>query len=244
VAIVSEDVAARIWPGESAIGRRLKWSAPDTPDPWFTIVGVAGVTRYREIAIPAPTLYVPAAQFQMTATLIAVRTAVPLERLASVVRDRIHAIDPDVRVMRIAPFGEMLDRPLARPRFNALLLGVFGVAALLLSSVGLYAVMAAYVGQRNREIALRMALGATGGSVRRLVLAEAARLAGLGAVIGLTGAGIATRLLSGMLFEVAPLDPLAMGSAALLLVAASALASYLPARRATRVDAAAMLRNQ
>ena len=109
--------------------------------------------------------------------------------------------------MRVGTVHGDARRPLARPRFNAFLLGVFGIAALLLSTIGLYAVMAAYVRQRDREIALRLALGATADSVRRFVLAETVRLAGLGAVIGLAGAALATRLLRGMLFEVVPLDP-------------------------------------
>ena len=139
---------------------------------------------------------------------------------------------------------DILDRLLARPRFNAFLLGVFGAVALLLAAVGLYAVIAAHVRQRGQEIAVRLALGATASGVRRLVLTEAVRLAGLGAVIGLAGAMASTRLLRGMLFEVDPLDPFAIAGAALLLVGVSALASYLPARRATRIDATAMLRSQ
>jgi len=144
----------------------------------------------------------------------------------------------------VAPVVDILDRPLARPRFNAFLLGVFGAVALLLAAVGLYAVIAAHVRQRGQEIAVRLALGATASGVRRLVLTEAVRLAGLGAVIGLAGAMASTRLLRGMLFEVDPLDPFAIAGAALLLVGVSALASYLPARRATRIDATAMLRSQ
>jgi ABC-type antimicrobial peptide transport system permease subunit len=146
--------------------------------------------------------------------------------------------------MRVAPFTEMLDHPLSGPRFNAFLLGIFGTVALLLAATGLYGAMAAHVRQREREIAVRMALGATASGVRRFVLAEALRLAGLGAVIGLAGAALCTRLLRGMLFEVDPLDPFVLAGAALLLIGASAVASYLPARRATRVDAVATLRAQ
>jgi putative ABC transport system permease protein len=244
VAIVSEDVAARTWPGEDPIGKRLKMGRPDSRGPWYTVVGVATQTRYRELAEPSATLYLPAAQFQMTAQMLVLRTTAPLDLVASLSRDRVQTVDPDVRVMRVAHFTEMLDAPLARPRFNALLLGIFGIAALLLSTIGLYAVMAAYVRQRDREIALRLALGATATGVRRFVLSEALRLAGLGAVIGLAGAAIATRLLRGMLFEVDPLDPSTILGAALLLMAASALASYVPLRRATRVDAVAMLRSE
>jgi putative ABC transport system permease protein len=243
VAIVSEDVAARTWPGEDPIGKRLKMGGPASRDAWRTVVGVASPTRYRELTRTRPTLYLPAAQFLVTAQVLALRTAAPLGLVASVARDRVKAVDRDVHVMRVAPFARMLDRPLARPRFNAFLLIIFGVTALLLSSIGLYAVMAAYVRQRDREIAVRIALGASAATVRRFVLREALWLAGLGAVIGVAVAGGATRLLRAMLFEIDALDPSTLFGAALLLIAASALASSVPVRRATRVDAVAMLRN-
>jgi putative ABC transport system permease protein len=180
----------------------------------------------------------------MTAEMVVLRTTASLELVASLLRDRLRAVDSDVHVMRVAPFSEMLEAPLARPKFNAFLLSIFAIAALLLSAIGLYAVMEAYVRQRDREIAIRLALGATGTAVRRFVLAEALWLAGLGAVIGLALTASATRLLSGMLFEVHPLDPWTILGAALLLIAASALASFVPVRRATRVDAMAMLRSE
>ena len=244
VAIVSEDVAARLWPQQDPLGKRLKMAPVASRGTWRTVVGVAAPTRYRTLTLPRPTLYLPATQLQMTATNLVVRTTAPLELLTSTATDRIRSFAPAARVMRVVPFTEMLSRPLARPRFNAFLLGVFGVAALLLSAVGLYAVMAAYVRDRDREIALRLALGATATGVRRLVMAETVRLAGLGALIGLAAAASTTRLMSGMLFEVHPLDPSTILGAALLLIAASALASYIPVRRATRVDAMAMLRSE
>lgn len=244
VTIVSEDVAARTWPGQDPIGKRLKMGGPDSRDGWRTVVGVAAVSRYRDLATPWPTLYLPAAQFQMTAQILVVSTAAPLDAVASLVREGIQAVDRDVLVRRVAPFTEMLARPLARPRFTAFLLGLFGVAALLLATVGLYAVMAAYVRQRDREIAIRLALGATAGRVRQLVLGETLRLSGLGAAIGLAGASGAARLIRGLLFQVEPLDPTTIVGAALLLIAAAGLASYIPVRRATRVDAMSMLRSE
>ena len=243
VAIVSEDVAQRTWPGEDPIGKRLKMGNLRSPNPWYNIVGIAGQTRYRELRSPRPTLYLPAAQFQMTATMLVLRTAASLDLVGAVARDQVQAIDKDVKVMRVAPFVEMLTRPLARPRFNAFLLSIFGAVALLLSTVGLYAVMASYVRQRYREIAIRLALGATATRVRHLVLAEAMRLAGLGAVIGLAAAAAASPLVSGMLFGVDPLDAPSLIGAALLLVAAAVLASYVPARRATRANALVHLRS-
>jgi predicted permease len=243
VTIVSEDVAARIWPGEDAVGKRLKMGGPGGPASWYTIVGVAALTRYRDIASPRPTIYLPAAQFQMTATMLVLRTTASIDTVASLARARVGLVDPDVRVMGVEPFADKLARPLAHPRFNAFLLGIFGSVALVLSAMGLYGVMAAYVHQRDREIAVRLALGATASGVRRFVLAEAARLSGLGAAIGLVGAMLGCRLLRSMLFEVDPLDPVAIAGAVLLLGGVSALASYVPARRATRIDAVALLRS-
>jgi putative ABC transport system permease protein len=243
VAIVSEDVAARTWPGESPIGKRLKMGRPDSRDPWRTVVGVAASTRYRELARPRPTIYLPAPQFLETAQVLVLRTTAPLDQLAALVRSQVSAVDPDVQVMGVAPFSQMLDRPLARPRFNAFLLSLFAVTALLLATIGLYAVLAASVRQRDRELAIRVALGATPMRVRRLVVGEALWLAGVGASIGLVGATAATRIVRGMLFEIRALDPPTLVGAALLLILASGAASYWPVRRATRVDAVAMLRN-
>ena len=136
VAIVSEDVAERTWPGEDPIGKRLKMGDPGSTKSLVRHRRCCGQTRYRELTAPRPTLYLPAAQFQMTATMLVVRTTASLELVASLARDRVQAVDRDVQVMRVAPFAEMLDRPLARPRFNAFLLSIFGIVALLLSAVG------------------------------------------------------------------------------------------------------------
>jgi predicted permease len=244
VAIVSEDVASRLWPGENPIGKRLKMGRVEGSGRWLEVVGIAATTRYRTVTTPRPTLYLPAAQFQMTATMLIVRSTASLELLMSVARERIRGIDPNVMVLSAAPFAEYLDRPLGRPRFNAFLIGLFGIAALLLSSLGLYAVMAAHVRQRDREIAVRLALGATGANVRRLVLMEAGRLAGVGALLGVAGAVAGTRLLRGLLFEVQPMDPVTIGGAAVLLIAAAALAAYAPMGRAARADVVSVLRSQ
>src|SRR5437870_11102430 len=152
--------------------------------------------------------------------MLVLRTASPLPLVAGLAREGVRAVDPDVQVMRVAPFSELLDEPLARPRFNAFVIAVFGAAALLLAAVGLYAVMAAYVRQRYPEIGIRVALGASASDVRRLVLGEGLRLGGLGAALGLAGAMAATRLLRGLLFGVHALDPASMLGATLLLVGA------------------------
>jgi putative ABC transport system permease protein len=242
VAIVSDDVAERMWPGGTAIGKRLKMGGPDPREPWLTVVGVARSTRYRTLDTAYPTLYLPAAQFQMTAEMLVLRVTTPFDRVAATARARIAAIDGDVRVVQIMPFARFLDRPLAQPRFQAWLSGGFGLTAFMLTAVGLYAVIAASVRQRNRELALRVAIGADAGDLRRLVLGEAIRLAGLGVIAGLLLAGLAGRWVSGLLSGVSPLDPPTLAGAAVLLMAAAVAAAYVPMRRAARVDAGVLLR--
>jgi hypothetical protein len=242
VAIVSDEVAARAWPGQDPIGRRLKMGRLSSPSEWLTVVGVAGTTRYRELATPRPTLYVPAEQFMITAGRLALRTSADLPRIGDAVRESIHAVDPAARVTRVAPYSELLRIPLAWPRFNALLLAVFATAALLLSGIGLYGTLAASVTQRRSEIGVRVALGATASDIRRLVVGEGLRLALAGVSVGLAASFAGTRALRGLLFEVQPLDPPVLVGAAGVLVAAALLAAYLPARRATRVDPVEMLR--
>jgi putative ABC transport system permease protein len=242
VAMVSEDVASRTWPGEDPIGKRIKIGGPDSRDPWRTVVGVATPTRYRELREQRATLYVPAEQFMVTAQTLVVRTASPVAAVAPLIAERLRRVDPNVRVLRVATLGRLLDQRLARPRFNALLTAIFGTTALFLAAVGLYAVMAVYVRLREREIGIRVALGATAARVRAVVVGEAARLAIAGVAIGLGVAAMSSRLLRGLLFEVDPLDPVAIAGAAAALVGAAIIACYLPARRAMRVNPIIMLR--
>jgi ABC-type lipoprotein release transport system permease subunit len=187
-------------------------------------------------------LYVPAEQLMITASRLAIRTSATAGFVAGVVRDVVRSVAPEVRVLRVSPYAEYLRRPLASPRFIALLLSTFATAALLMSSIGLYGVMAASVRQRHAEIGVRLALGATASAVARLVLSEGLRLALIGATIGLALAFTVTRLLRGLLFQIEPLDPVSLFGAAALLVAAALAATYLPARLATRVDPVEVLR--
>ncbi len=242
VAIVDDAMASRTWPGQDPIGRRLKFGALDSRNEWRTVVGVAATTRYRELATPRPTLYVPAEQLMIAAGRLAIRTVAAPGFVAGAVRDAVRAVAPEVRVLRVSPYAEYLRGPLASPRFNALLLGAFATAALLMSSIGLYGVMAASVRQRHAEIGVRLALGATTTGVARLVVGEGLRLALFGAMVGLTLAFIVTRVLRGLLFQIEPLDPVSLFGAAAILVAAALGATYLPARRATRLDPVEVLR--
>jgi predicted permease len=242
VAVVDDAMAARTWPGQDPVGRRLKFGGLDSRNEWLTVVGVAATTRYRELQTPRPTLYVPAEQLMVTAPRLAIRTSAMPGLVALAVREAVRAVNPAVRVLRVAPYAEYLSRPLAAPRFNALVLLVFATAALLMSSVGLFGVMAASVRQRHPEIGVRLALGATSAAVLRLVLGEGMRLSLWGALAGLAIASGAGRLLRGLLFEIEPLDPVSLLGAAALLVAAALVATCVPARRASRVAPAEVLR--
>jgi len=242
VAIVSEDLARTTWPGEDAIGKRLKFGGVDSEEPWRSVVGVVSPTRYRKLDVATPTLYLPAEQFIVSAPILVLRTTSPLALVAGQAREQVHAVNPAVKVTRVTSFADRLGTRVARPRFVAFLIGLFALAALLLSAVGLYAVIGAHVRERSTEIGVRVALGATPLDVHRLVLGEGLRLAGLGAALGLGAAIAASRVLQGLLFEVQPLDPLSLLGAALLLVGASGLASWLPARRATLVDPVSVMR--
>jgi putative ABC transport system permease protein len=243
VAIVSADVASRLWPEQDPIGKRLKMGDLESKDNWRTVVGVASRTRYRDLRASQATLYVPDTQLIVTAQSLVVRSTAPLSQVASVVHEQVRAVDPAVRVPRIAPFGELLREPLARPRFYTFVLIVFGVSALLLSAIGLYAVIAASVRQRYAEIGVRLALGASPADVRAMVLREGMLLAAGGAAIGLVLALVVTRFLRGLLYEVSPLDPATLLMATVLLLGAAGVACYLPARIAARMDPLLALRD-
>jgi putative ABC transport system permease protein len=242
VAIVSVDVASRLWSGQDPIGKRLKMGDLESKDTWRTVVGVASRTRYRDLRAPQATLYVPDTQLIVTADSLVVRSTAPLAQVADVAREQVRAIDSTARVPRVAPFGELLREPLARPRFYTFVLGVFGVSALLLSAIGLYAVIAASVRQRYAEFGIRLALGAGPRDVRRMVLREGMLLAAGGAVTGLALALVVTQFLRGLLYEVDPLDAVSLLMATMLLLAAAGVACYLPARTAARMDPLVALR--
>jgi putative ABC transport system permease protein len=186
----------------------------------------------------------PAMQFLATAEILVVRTAAPPDVVGRLAHAYVHEVDPDVDVLRTARFAALLEGPLARPRFNAVLIGLFAAAALLLATVGLYAVTAADVRRRRAELGVRLALGATPAGVRRLVLVSGLRLAAAGAAIGLAVAAAFGRLLRGLLYGVHPLDPETLLLSTLLLLGLAAVAAYVPARRAARLDPVTLLRTE
>ena len=245
VAIVSEATARRTWPGQNPVGKRLKFGAPDSPEAWLTVVGVAADTRYRELAATWPGVYIPFPQAQDAGLLpryVAVRSALPAGGVIRAVRSAAHELDPAVAVLDADPVGRLLLAPLARPRFDTLLLSGFAALALVLAALGLYGVMAAFVSQRTHEIGVRLALGAETGDVRRLVLGRGMLLALVGVAIGVLGALGAGRALVSLLYDVSPTDPATLIGGTSLLLVVAALACVIPARRATRVDPMVALR--
>jgi predicted permease len=238
VVVVSEAVAHRYWPDQDAIGKRIR-QAGDT-EPWRTVVGVAGESRFRALREPTPMIYMPWRQSYWQG-MIAVRTTVDITTLLPTIRRTISEAEPGVMVWTARPMDEYLGVQLAQPRLSALLLSAFGLVALVLAAVGLYGVMASAVRQQTREIGVRMALGATSARVRREVLGTALGITAIGAAAGVFVALVSSKLLTALLYEVSPTDPVVLVGACAVLVGVAAIAAYVPARYASRVDPARVL---
>jgi predicted permease len=244
VAIIDETVARRYWPGGSALGRRITTGGAERPV-WRTVVGVTSTVRHENLArAPDHYVYYPLAQDYGWTLDLVIRTAVSPTSLIQPVRAEISAIDPDLPFYQVHTLEEALDQSLATRRFtNQLLLGFAG-SALLLAAIGIYGVMARTVTARVREFGVRLALGADPRRIQSLVLRQAARLVLIGTLGGIAGALGATRLLRSQLFGVNPIDPVSFAAAAMLLAGMVMLASWLPARRATRTDPLEALRSE
>ncbi|MGI9075580.1 MAG: FtsX-like permease family protein [Bryobacteraceae bacterium] len=243
-AVINEALARTSFPGQDAMGRVI-YCGLDSLKP-MTIVGVVGdVRQYGPAREPIPEIYMPYEQHPRTATdlSILVRTATEPQRLEEVMRRKVRQLSPDVPV-KFTTMEASLSENVAAPRFRTLLLGIFAGLAVCLAMAGVYGVMAYLVGQRSNEIGVRMALGASTGDVLRLVLREGLGLTALGLLLGLIGALAVSRLLSSMLFEVKPGDPMIYASVAMLLALVTLMASYIPARRATKLDPLVALRQE
>jgi len=187
-------------------------------------------------------MYVPFAQEPWWAAYLVVRTAGDPSHLSGIVREAVHALDPGLPIESVQPMTEIVEESVAPPRFRAMLLSLFGAAALILAVVGIYGVLSYSVGRRTRELGIRVALGAERRDVLRLVIGEGLALTGLGLAAGVVGAAVLTRFLASLLFGVGRFDPTTYAGVALALVATGVLACWVPARRATRVDPVTALR--
>jgi len=242
VVVISETLAHQLWPNGDAIGRRLIVAKNDTA---WTVVGVASDTHFRELRNAGPVVYFSWDQVgPFFNGFLAVRTTGTLAAMLPALRAATHDANPNLVLWDARTMDQFLDAPLAQPRLSALLLTGFSLIALLLSAIGLYGVMASTVRQQTRDIGIRVALGATPLAVRRLVLGDAMRVVGAGAVTGVAGAVVAGRLLASQLFGVSPADPASIAAAAAALMAIGVGAAYVPARRAARIDPVEALRSE
>ena len=242
--IVSEPLAKRFWPDQDPIGRRIKTGMPDSTDPWLTIIGVVREAKLRGLPrnpTSDPDIYQPLAPQSRYFSLL-VRTRVPPETVIDSVRRAIRGVEPSATVFGVVTMERRMADRTARPRFVSWLMGVFAGLALLLSAIGVYGVLAQHVARRTQEIGLRMALGASAGDILRLVLRRGLGLVGVGLAIGGVLALVMTRLIQTLLFGVSQTDPVTFAGVIGTLGAVALVATWVPARRAMRVDPLVALR--
>jgi predicted permease len=242
VAIVSAAMARQVWGTEDVVGRQLRWGPSDPP---IEVVGVARDTKVRSLGeAPRNNLYVPFAQEGGRLILVAVVVSTEGDPVAmpEVLRREAKALNPDVPLFEAKTMQQHLGFMLFAPRMAAFLLSGFGILALALATIGLYGVVAYSVARRTREVGIRVALGADRRTVVGMVVREGMTMAGGGVVIGLALSAVAMRPLAGLLHGVSPTDMVTFGGVAVLLSAVALLASYVPARRAARVDPVVALR--
>jgi predicted permease len=243
--VINAAAARRFFPGADPVGHRITvasgFFAGGTE--YAEIVGIAADVRYDAIDhAPRPQVYYSALQNTSARGLFVVRTRGDPSAIVPAIRDAVRSVDADLPVYSIETMNERVSSALSRRRFGAILLGVFGAAALLLAGIGVYGVMAYSVAQRTREVGIRMALGARAVDVLGMMLRQGLGIVLVGVIVGIAGATALSRVLTGLLYDVQPVDPVSFSIMAMVLVASAAVACYLPARRATRVEPSSALR--
>jgi putative ABC transport system permease protein len=237
VAIIDEELAKRFWPKGDALGGGISWGRDG---PWATVVGICATAQLRDLAEGSKgTFYLPA--YFQSSTLV-VRTSTDPRSLTPAIREQVLAVDPNQPVYDVKTMEERVAITLETRRFAVVLLGIFGVLALLLAAIGLYGVLAFAVSQRTREIGIHMALGAQGRDVLGMVIRQGMSMVLLGVALGVAGAYALTRTMQSLLFEVSTTDPVSFVTVSLLLAVVGFVACYIPARRATKIDPLMALR--
>jgi len=240
VFVINQTMARRFWPNEDPVGKRIRYNSKG---PFGEIVGVVEDIKYDGLhSADASHVYEPYQQNSWPFLTVAVRSPLDQATLMTAVNREVRGLDPNLPVSNVRSMGEVMGESLARRRLVLTLFSLFAVLALLLAAIGIYGVLASSVAQRTRELGIRIALGATTRGVLQLVLGNGLKLVVLGIAFGLAGAIAANRLLADLLFGVSATDPLTFASIALLLFGVAILASYIPARRATKVDPLVALR--
>jgi predicted permease len=241
--VVSVAFAQKYFGGMDPIGKRISFGHTAAGTSWATISGIAGDVRFDALDLESrPQIYRSQLRSPGYEWTLVVRSAAGSDTLANALRSAVQSVDPNLPVFSVQPMSEVLSQTLGQRRFAMGLIGLFALVAIALAALGIYGVMSYVVGQRTREIGVRMALGAQRKDVLRMVLGDGLLMAGVGVGLGLVAAAAATRLLGKLLFRVPPADPVAFALAAFVLVGVALSACLLPARRATRVDPMVALR--
>jgi predicted permease len=242
VAVISESLARERWPDQDAIGHTIEFGNMDGDLRLLTIVGIVGDTRqYALDAPPRPTVYVDLFQRPSAAISVTMLSDADARSVTAAARGILQELNPEIPA-KFQTFSQVYSASLGSRRFNVILIGFFGIVALLLATAGVFGVMAYAVNRRTHEIGVRVALGARSGDVLRMVLSEGLRTILIGVAIGVAGALALTRTLQSLLFGVTSTDPLTFGGVTLLLVGAALVACLVPARRAMKVDPMVALR--
>jgi predicted permease len=243
-ALISESLAHDRWPHEDPIGHTIEFGNMDSDVRLLTIVGIVGDTHEYGLDEPArPTVYVNLFQRPRAEMTVTMLSDADTGLVSSTARGILQELNPEIPA-RFRTFQQVYAASLGSRRFNVILIGFFGITALLLASAGVFGVMAYSVSRRTREFGVRVALGATSGEVLRMVLGQGMRTILIGVAIGIVGSFALTRAVSSLLFGVTATDPVTFGGVTLLLVSVALLACYIPARRATKVDPIVALRDE
>jgi putative ABC transport system permease protein len=250
VAIVNETFARRYWGAQDPIGRRVRLGGPDSNNPWREVVGVVGDVKHSGPAAETrPEVHVPYVQLEpgvlttfARGLSFVVRGSGSAAELAGLVRARAREVDAAIPLNNIQTIAQLASDIVARPRFRTVLLGIFALLALMLATVGVFGVSSYFVTQRSHEIGIRIALGAQRADVVRMIVVKGIALAAAGATLGLVLAIPLSRSMTALLFQAPRYDAATFAAVASVLVAVAAIASYCPARRATRIDPAVALR--
>jgi putative ABC transport system permease protein len=245
VAVVNETLANRIWPGEEALGRRLRpGDGSNTQAPWITVIGVVKDLRRADVKRSIrPEIYFSSLQSTPRTQVILFRSAGDPAAAMPTIRREVQSLDPQLPLFRVTTLAGEVSNTLSQPRFQATLLGGFSIIALLLATIGIYGVTSHAVSQRTQEVGIRMAMGAPRSTVRLLILRQHVAPALVGIAIGLAGAFALSRSVRALLFGVAAIDPLTYGIVTATLVAVAVAACWVPASRAMRVDPLVALRS-
>jgi putative ABC transport system permease protein len=243
VVIINESLARRYWPDQNPLGKRLKYGRPDSSSPWLQIVGVVNDIKHEDLRRePRDILYIPYRQLPVPAMALVIRTSVDPLSPARAVREQIRVIDPNLPIYQIRTMQQVMIRSFWDARFFSWLLAIMASIAMVLALVGVYGVVRHSVAQRTQEIGIRIALGASPAVVLKLAIVRGVKVAAMGITCGLAASLVLTRVLSLLLYDVSSTDPQVFAMTPSLLALAALSASYLPARKAIKVDPVAALR--